>query len=369
MVKRQTYLNHGWPGLHVLLASFVCALALPVPGQAQSFDERRNLGRGDSEDAVLGTFHLNNRGANDDHVERRRRARNELKTTPRNTRTYSTIDLVHMFADARAARDEGNIDEAKRLFERLIAIRPDSELADKARRDLATLDYNPDRQITKRSREIPAIARRVPTPPDSSGEVYGPARPAARQQLGPTQPPRMGKVRKQRSRRLVMLERQFIADVGDRIFFAKGSADLGARAIAVLEAQADWLKTHPDIVVTIKGYADDGQASTSALHNLSLARAEAVRQRLLREGIPEARIASLGRGRLDPVAVCAGSSCAAQNRRVVTVISSGPIRIVGDSKELFGDKLSKPRFAPQTNSRALESRVPGSPRPPLRALR
>ncbi len=314
----------SWRGLWQ--ASLVCAciaLSLTATSVAPvlAYDERQNLGRTDGNEAVLGTFRL--RGPDpirdDDTVAPKRSGQDEDDGGP-DTSRYSTADLMHMFADARAANEEGDVDEAQRLFERVIAARPNSALADAARKDLATLYRGAGRK-----KQQPSVRRRARVTPSPSRRVYGPTRPREHQA------PSRQQERKQRSRRLVMLERQFIADVGDRIFFAKGSAQLGARARAVLMGQADWLKAHPDIVITIEGHADDGAAARSESHNLSLARAESVRQALMREGIAETRIASVGRGRANPIATCSNASCAAQNRRVVTVISSEPIRIVGES--------------------------------------
>ena len=46
---------------------------------------------------------------------------------------------------------------------------------------------------------------------------------------------------------------EFQTQVGDRIFFSEGSADLGTRARTALEAQATWLKRHTTLSVTIEG--------------------------------------------------------------------------------------------------------------------
>jgi len=296
---------------------------------ATAFDDRKSVGRVGDDEAVLGTFHL--RGPDrldsaDDLVPRRQGRRRALSPVVRDDRSYSTADVLHMFADARAALEGGDRGEAQRLFEGVIAARPDSELADTARKELATLtqDY---RHRTQR----PSEHHRARGRPRSSKSVYGPQRPRPQSALDRRQE------RKQRSRRLVMLERQFIADVGDRIFFARDSARLDARARAVLVAQADWLKAHPDIVITIEGHADDGVGAESSSHNLSLARAEAVRQILTDEGIGPSRIASVGRGTMEPVAICSNANCEAQNRRVVTMISAEPIRIVGESERGLDD--------------------------------
>src|SRR5262245_60793807 len=78
---------------------------------------------------------------------------------------------------------------------------------------------------------------------------------------------------------------EFQTQVGDRVFFGEGSADLGSRGRAAVEAQAAWLKQHTSLPVTLEGHADD---MGSINHNLDVSwrRAEAVRRRLIESGVP-----------------------------------------------------------------------------------
>lgn len=112
---------------------------------------------------------------------------------------------------------------------------------------------------------------------------------------------------------------EFQAEVGDRVFFSERSAVLGSRARIALEAQAAWLNRNPLLMVTVEGHADEPGTPRLNQH-LSERRAEAVRRRLIELGVAASRIrvAAYGRDRL--VAECGESRCAAQNRRVVTVI-------------------------------------------------
>jgi outer membrane protein OmpA-like peptidoglycan-associated protein len=114
---------------------------------------------------------------------------------------------------------------------------------------------------------------------------------------------------------------EFQAQVGDRVFFSEGSAELGARARAALEAQATWLKRHTALPVTVEGHADDAGALS---HNLevSLRRAEAVRRRLIEGGVVPARIRTVAYGRERLIAECSEPNCTAQNRRAVTVVGA-----------------------------------------------
>ncbi|MCH9806586.1 MAG: OmpA family protein [Alphaproteobacteria bacterium] len=111
-------------------------------------------------------------------------------------------------------------------------------------------------------------------------------------------------------------------EIGDRVFFAEGSAELGGKARGVLFRQAQWLRSIKGKVAVI-GHADDGGAGEGGLAvdlELSLRRAEAVRGRLIEEGVAENRISVIAMGRDKPIAPCRDKLCGVQNRRAVTVI-------------------------------------------------
>lgn len=110
---------------------------------------------------------------------------------------------------------------------------------------------------------------------------------------------------------------------GDRVFFGEGSAELGFRARIAIRAQAAWLANHPDLLVIVEGHADDTGAPEANL-TLSRQRAEAVRLRLIESGVAPERIRTVAFGRRRPIAVCPIAACAAQNRRVVTVVQEAP---------------------------------------------
>jgi outer membrane protein OmpA-like peptidoglycan-associated protein len=110
----------------------------------------------------------------------------------------------------------------------------------------------------------------------------------------------------------------FQSQAGDRVFFAEGSADLGARAGAALDAQAAWLLQHPFVIVTIEGYADDWGSTRDNLE-IAQRRAAAVRSRLIRSGVAPERIGTMAFGRTRRAADCTSAMCSAQNRRSITV--------------------------------------------------
>lgn len=202
--------------------------------------------------------------------------------------------------------DSGHLTRAQRQFEVLVARHPETTAAASARRHLAAL-Y--DRLERPRQTAAPKpFARgggsepRVPAQARDgwSAEVH---RSAARTEPG------------------AGLAHRLRLEVGDRVFFGAGSAELGARAHQVLAGQAEWLKRQPELIVTIEGHADDPGPAEENLR-LANARAEAVRQRLIGEGVNPARIAVQAAGNTDRVAVCGEPACAAHNRRVVTVVKA-----------------------------------------------
>ncbi len=119
------------------------------------------------------------------------------------------------------------------------------------------------------------------------------------------------------------LRRDFLLNVGDRVFFAENSASIGGRARAMIENQARWLKRRRDVYVVIIGRADDGGAHEDA-EQLSRRRAEAVRERLISFGVETERIRIDARGDGDKIAVCQTFMCKAQNRHVETLITDRP---------------------------------------------
>lgn len=375
--------------LVVAFAMLIGLLGCVSVALAQDFTGRDDGGNSANR-AHIGTFYLRSdrgigaAGANlksavpdyesGDHWDRAfRPAQNSMSQQP------DSAVVLEVFADARDAHRARNFAHAQRLYEQVIGLSPDSELAQRSREALAGLykvpnkdrpgqqaEYHSDEQrevLLEQAlpdvgpNETPRYANKRPDDGESdqsvlkpeptrsglSQQVYGPARPTlpAHTSVGAkpekSNPRRPQLTLNDQRRLLVMLERQFIAEVGDRVFFEDGSATLGPRARDVLAAQAVWLRSHPDILATIEGHADDDMTSEAKQDSLSQARAEAVRQRLLDEGINPARISSLGLGRSAPVANCSDVACAAQNRRVVTVITMTPVQTAGDTNRILPD--------------------------------
>jgi outer membrane protein OmpA-like peptidoglycan-associated protein len=83
-----------------------------------------------------------------------------------------------------------------------------------------------------------------------------------------------------------------------------------------LQANAQWLKEHPDIYFYVDGYAS---TRGELLYNLVLSqrRADYIRQQLIALGIPQNRILlAVGWGQLYPVCPEQNEECWSKNRRV-----------------------------------------------------
>ncbi|MFN3743498.1 MAG: OmpA family protein [Hyphomicrobiaceae bacterium] len=130
-----------------------------------------------------------------------------------------------------------------------------------------------------------------------------------------------------------LLEADFSASGGDRLFFAEGSDDIGGRGLRVLREKAAWLKRHGKVFVRIEGHADDhgGDDLNAAL---ALRRAETVRDVLVQAGVPATRMHIAAFGRESRISTCSTPGCAAQNRRAVLVLTDERgARLSGESRQ------------------------------------
>ena len=112
------------------------------------------------------------------------------------------------------------------------------------------------------------------------------------------------------------------ASAGDRVFFAFDRADISPEARQILVRQADWLRRYPNVTVTIEGHCDERGTRE---YNLALGarRANAVKEYLVSLGVSAGRLETISYGKERPICTESDESCWAQNRRGVTVITSG----------------------------------------------
>jgi peptidoglycan-associated lipoprotein len=109
------------------------------------------------------------------------------------------------------------------------------------------------------------------------------------------------------------LDELFLKEVRDA-YFDLDKADIRTDARAALSKTADFLKSYPQLKVTIEGHCDE-RGSTE--YNLSLGdrRANAVKQYLVSLGIPADRISTVSYGKEKPFCMESNESCWQQNRR------------------------------------------------------
>ncbi len=101
--------------------------------------------------------------------------------------------------------------------------------------------------------------------------------------------------------------------------FATGSANIDGATAVEVDNMAAILKAYPGVKVNVEGYTDNtGNADANV--QLSQARANAVKARLMAKGINAARVNTKGFGAANPVADNGTAEGRAQNRRIEMVI-------------------------------------------------
>ena len=111
-----------------------------------------------------------------------------------------------------------------------------------------------------------------------------------------------------------------IASAGsDTVYFSTDESDLDDAAMATLAAQAQWMLANPNVRASIEGHADERGTRE---YNLALGerRANAAKEYLMAQGVPERRLTTISWGKERPVAVGSNEQAWAQNRRAVTVV-------------------------------------------------
>lgn len=114
-------------------------------------------------------------------------------------------------------------------------------------------------------------------------------------------------------------EQDFIANVGDRVFFDFDKYALRADAKATLDKQVAWLKKYPNYSLTVEGHCDERGTRE---YNLALGerRANSVKEYLVAGGLPATRVKTISYGKERPVALGSNEAAWSQNRRGVTVL-------------------------------------------------
>lgn len=115
-------------------------------------------------------------------------------------------------------------------------------------------------------------------------------------------------------------QQDLAASAGDRVFFAFDRSDISTESRQILSRQADWLRRYPNVTVTIEGHCDERGTRE---YNLALGerRAQAVKNVLVAEGIPAARISTISYGKERPIVVGSNEEAWAQNRVAITTVN------------------------------------------------
>ncbi len=109
------------------------------------------------------------------------------------------------------------------------------------------------------------------------------------------------------------------APVSYQVFFPLGSTMLGEQDKTALAAAAQVYKTKPNAKVTVTGFTDT-VGSPDLNMRLSQARADAVKNILIQNGIPAGSITTTGSGESGLLVDTAAQTNEGRNRRVVVVI-------------------------------------------------
>ncbi|MFN7180830.1 peptidoglycan-associated lipoprotein Pal [Hyphomonas sp.] len=114
----------------------------------------------------------------------------------------------------------------------------------------------------------------------------------------------------------------FRVNVGERVFFDLDQYRLDSEDQAILQRQAAWLKSYPNVRVLIAGNADERGTRE---YNLALGerRANAVKEYLVSQGISASRIDTVSYGKERPIASGSDEQSWALNRNGWTQIVSG----------------------------------------------
>ncbi|MBM3571803.1 MAG: peptidoglycan-associated lipoprotein Pal [Alphaproteobacteria bacterium] len=115
-------------------------------------------------------------------------------------------------------------------------------------------------------------------------------------------------------------QEDLVVNVGDRVFFDFDKSDVRPAGQQVLQKQAAWLKTYPNVTLTIEGHADERGTRE---YNLALGdrRANSVKNYLVALGIQGNRLRTISYGKERPAVLGSNEAAWSQNRRGVSVVN------------------------------------------------
>jgi len=157
--------------------------------------------------------------------------------------------------------------------------------------------------------EKPKSVAMVPTAPPRS------VAPPAQQSSGPVGEHRLPGIE-------AGSQKDFVVNVGDRIYFDTDHSDIRADARGVLAAQAAWLVRYPAVMVRIEGNADE-RGTREYNYALGARRAQSVKDFLVGKGVVPSRISTISYGKENPIDPGSDEASWAKNRNAHTSIVSG----------------------------------------------
>jgi len=109
-------------------------------------------------------------------------------------------------------------------------------------------------------------------------------------------------------------------EVQDRVFFGYNSATISGDAQKVLDTQIEWLKSSPEIKITIEGHCDERGTRE---YNIALGekRAVSTKNYLVSGGVSSSRIQVISYGKERPAYVGSSEDIYSKNRRAVVVVN------------------------------------------------
>ncbi|MEM1389865.1 MAG: peptidoglycan-associated lipoprotein Pal [Pseudomonadota bacterium] len=114
----------------------------------------------------------------------------------------------------------------------------------------------------------------------------------------------------------------FTVNVGDRVYFDLDQYRLDRDDQDILQRQAAWLASYPDVTILVAGNCDERGTRE---YNLALGerRASVVKDYLVSLGVDPARIQTVSYGKERPISVGSNEASWAQNRNGFTQILAG----------------------------------------------
>jgi peptidoglycan-associated lipoprotein len=117
-------------------------------------------------------------------------------------------------------------------------------------------------------------------------------------------------------------ERDFVINVGDRVYFDYDRYAVRDDARPILDAQAAWLQRYPAVRVRIEGNCDE-RGTREYNFALGARRANSVKEYLVGRGLSVARIDTVSYGKERPVDTGSGEDALSHNRNAHTAITQG----------------------------------------------